>query len=1212
VEGAAGDDVFKFIKKLKINKIQVLKKSGRVRINAVSNKLIPYDRICEMEQYYRKELETDRVELSVRFETGLPLNEALDMYWTEIIKAVSYRFPSATGILHGSSWSLENSSLIVSLVNGGTSVLESNGCGGQLEKLIALFFGSKVKVVFKSPEHNETSWYEYIEFKKNQEKKTIKESAVVFNQVPEEKDRNTDVIVIKGRDFKSEITPMNSISIDSERVSIEGDVFSAEYRETKKKAIMCTLFITDYTSSLTVKSFFTKSNFERIKEYLCEGNTLKIRGEIQYDSYAKDIVLMAKDIVKVQKKKKSDNSPIPRVELHMHTRMSSMDAVTDVADLVRTAAEWGHKAIAVTDHGVVQAFPDAYSAAKKHGIKIIFGMECYLLVGESVYHAVILVKNRAGLKNLYKIVSDSHLKYFHKRPRVPKELLTSFREGLLIGTACESGELFTAVLENRGVDELERIASFYDFLEIQPLGNNRFLVEGGRVSGMEALQELNRRIVNLGEKLNKPVVATCDVHFLNPEDEVFRRILMAGQGYADADRQAPLYLRTTEEMIEEFEYLGKDKAFEVVVKNTNAIADMIEEFPPVPEGTFPPVIEGSDLKLRQLAEGRAREIYGDPLPELVHERLQKELNAIIKNNFSVMYIIAWKLVSKSLADGYLVGSRGSVGSSFVANMAGITEVNSLPAHYICCKCKYSEFITDGSYDCGFDLPDKECPRCGNQLDKDGYDIPFETFLGFDGDKEPDIDLNFSGEYQPIAHKYTEEIFEKGHVFRAGTISTIASKTAYGFVRSYLDERGLSVTNAEIERLVRGCSGIKRTTGQHPGGVIIVPRDKEIYDFCPIQRPADDTGSEIITTHFDYDSISGTLLKLDILGHDDPTVIKMLEDMTGVDARTIPLADKTTMRIFSSTEPLGVNPEDIDSEVGTFGIPEFGTSFVRQMLVETRPTRFSELIKISGLSHGTGVWLNNAQEIIRSKTATLSEVICTRDDIMLYLQHKGLPPAMSFKIMEDLRKGRGLKEEYEKAMKEKGVPDWYIESCKKLQYIFPKAHAAAYVMMAFRIAWFKVHYPEAFYAAYFTVRADDFDASLMIHGRERVQGKISELKDRRGHDNGTMTQKDKNVLTILEVVNEMYARGIKFLPVDLYKSDIAKFIITDGSIRPPLIALQGLGLAAANAIAKAREEGEFLSVEDLRIRAGISKAVIEILGENGCLDGLPESNQLTLF
>jgi DNA polymerase-3 subunit alpha (Gram-positive type) len=1212
VESAAGDEVLKLIEKLKINKIQVLKKSGRVLISAVSGELISNDSIREIERYYRKILGTDGVELSIRFETGLELDEILEEYWNEIIKAVSCHNPSAVGILSGSSWSLDKSVLAVTLANGGVSVLESNGCGRQLEKLIAEFFGSKVRVLFNSPEQNEEGWHEYIEFKETQEKKVINESVTAFKQAPERKDEDTGAIVLKGRDIKSDPVPMKSISIDSQKVTIEGDVFSSECRETRKKAIMCTLFVTDYTSSLTVKCFLTKSDFEKIKDHICEGNTLKIRGEIQYDGYARDIVLIAKDIVKVRKKKKTDNAPVPRVELHMHTRMSAMDAVTDVAELVKTAAEWGHKAIAVTDHGVVQAFPDAYSAAKKYGIKIIYGMECYLLEGETVYHAIILAKNRTGLKNLYKIVSDSHLRYFHKKPRVPRELLANLREGLLLGTACESGELFTAVLENRSADELEKIAGFYDFLEIQPLGNNRFLIASGRVGDTEALQELNRRIVNLGEKLNIPVVATCDVHFMNPEDEVFRRILMAGQGYEDADRQAPLYLRTTEEMLREFEYLGEEKAYEVVVRNTNAIFDMIEEFPPVPEGTFPPVIDGSDQLIRQLSEGRAREIYGDPLPVIVQDRLRKELDSIIKNNFSVMYVIAWKLVSKSLADGYLVGSRGSVGSSFVANMAGITEVNSLPAHYICRNCKYSEFITDGSYGCGFDLPDKACPRCGTQLDKDGYDIPFETFLGFDGDKEPDIDLNFSGEYQPAAHKYTEELFEEGHVFRAGTISTIASKTAYGFVRGYLDERGLSVTNAEIERLVRGCSGIKRTTGQHPGGIIIVPRDKEIFDFCPIQRPADDTDSDIITTHFDYNAISGKLLKLDLLGHDDPTVIKMLEDLTGVDAKSIPLADKTTMRIFSSTEPLGIKPEDIDSEVGTLGIPEFGTGFVRQMLVETKPTRFSELIRISGLSHGTGVWLNNAQDIIRSGTATLSEVICTRDDIMLYLLQKGLPPAMSFKIMEDLRKGKGLKEEYEKAMREKEVPDWYIKSCKILQYLFPKAHAAAYVMMAFRIAWFKVYYPEAFYAAYFTVRADDFDAGLMAQGQGKVQNRINELKDRKGVDNGAVTQKDKNVLTILEVVNEMYARGIKFLPVDLYKSDPVKFLITTGGIRPPLNSLQGLGLAAASAISKAREEGEFLSVEDLRIRAGISKAVIEILGENGCLEGLPESNQLTLF
>ena len=824
------------------------------------------------------------------------------------------------------------------------------------------------------------------------------------------------------------------------------------------------------------------------------------------------------------------------------------------------------------------------------------------------YHAIILAKNQIALKNLYKIVSQSQLEYFYKRPRVPKKLLMEYKEGLILGSACEAGELYRAILEGKSEKDISKIVKFYDYLEIQPLGNNQFLINNGSVESQEELKNINKKIVELGEKYKKPVVATCDVHFLDPKDEVFRRILMAGQGFADADNQAPLYFRTTDEMLEEFSYLGEEKGYEVVVTNTNKIADMCEEILPIPEGTFPPKIEGAEEEIKTLSEAKAREIYGEELPEIVKKRMEKELNSIIKNGFSVMYIISQKLVSKSLEDGYLVGSRGSVGSSFVAYLTGITEVNSLPPHYICEKCKYSEFIQDGSYGCGFDLPDKNCPDCGNSLKKDGYDIPFETFLGFDGDKEPDIDLNFSGEYQPRAHKYTEELFGEGHVFRAGTIGTIAEKTAFGFVKNYLDDREIVTTNAEINRLVKGCTGVKRTTGQHPGGVMIVPEDKDIYDFCPIQRPADDTTSSIITTHFDYHSISGCLLKLDILGHDDPTVIKMLEDLTGIKATTITIGEKNTMGIFRSTEPLGIKPEDINSQVGTFAIPEFGTKFVRQMLVDTKPTTFAELIRISGLSHGTDVWLNNAQDLIRDNITTLPNVISTRDDIMLYLIQAGLEPKTAFKIMEDVRKGKGLKEEYEKEMKEKNVPAWYIDSCKKIKYMFPKAHAAAYVMMAFRIAWFKVNYPKEFYVTYFTVRADDFDAELMCNGQDKVRNKIKELEQR----GNTLTQKEKNVLTILEVVNEMYARGINFLPIDLYQSDATKFQIVADGIRPPLNSLQGLGNAAAQNIVEARNEGEFISIDDLRIRAKISKAVIEILQNNGCLKGLPESNQISLF
>jgi len=1413
----------------KIQGINVYKKSRKLEIFIVSDTLIPAKTLDTVEQSFKRLFGLEQVHLKVSFNVDFSIEEALDKYWDSILYITKKNVALCRGILSGCKWKIEDKKLCIYLKTKGTEILKCKNCDTLIENIIKECFGLQIRVEFKDFEINEDKINEYIEFKVNEEAKVVTDT--VKNIAKAEKSEKTNGAqksnapsssgsksttgdkseVILGKSFNDSVMNMSEVTQDSGRIAIKGEIIRTETRELKSGKLLYIFDVTDLTSSLTVKVFLDKDKSENVIERLKEKTNVKIRGEAQYDKFSRELTVLASDIVEICVQARNDNAAEKRVELHLHTQMSAMDGVTSVKDLIKRAAQWGHKAIAITDHGVVQAYPDAADAAKKNKIKVIYGIEAYLLddsvpivyhpngypvdgefvvfdiettglssdkdkiteigavkikegkvidtfstfvnpeipipelvvkltgitddmvadsptidkvlpeflefVGTSPlvahnavfdtgfikhnarlmdinvdnpvidtlelsrqmfpelkkhkldivakhlgvslenhhrasddamacagifikcleilssqknvktiddiqnafedcwnyqkansYHAIILVKNYVGLKNLYKIVSKTHLEYYHKRPRLPRKLLMMYREGLILGSACEAGELYRAILENKDDAEIAKIARFYDYLEIQPLGNNRFLLDSGKVNSEEDLKEINRKIVALGEKYNKPVVATCDVHFMDPQDEVFRRILMAGQGFADADNQAPLYFRTTDEMLEEFEYLGEEKCYEVVVTNTNLIADMCEDIIPIPDGTFPPKIEGAEEEIKMLAQNKAREIYGENLPEIVEKRMEKELNSIITNGFSVMYIIAQKLVWKSLSDGYLVGSRGSVGSSFVAYLIGITEVNSLPPHYICESCKYSEFVLDGSYGCGFDMPEKECPNCGKNLKKDGYDIPFETFLGFEGDKEPDIDLNFSGEYQPVAHKYTEELFGVGHVYRAGTIGTIAEKTAYGFVKNYLDERSIVATNAEINRLVKGCTGVKRTTGQHPGGVMIVPQDREIYEFCPIQYPADDATSGTITTHFDYHSISGRLLKLDILGHDDPTVIRMLEDLTGVNARTIPIGEKKTMGIFSSTEPLGINPEDINSPVGTFAIPEFGTKFVRQMLVDTKPKTFSELIRISGLSHGTDVWLNNAQDLVRNNIASLSEVICTRDDIMLNLIHYGLPNKTAFKIMEDVRKGKGLKEEYEQIMREKNVPDWYIGSCKKIKYMFPKAHAAAYVMMAFRIAWFKVYYPEAFYATYFTVRADEFDAVMMCHGKEKVKNKIREF-ELKGNN---MTQKEKNTLTILEVANEMYARGIKFLPIDIYKSDAVKFLIEKDGIRPPLNALQGLGSSAAQSIVEARCEGEFLSVDDLRVRAKVSKTVIEILQQSGCLDGLPESNQISLF
>ncbi len=830
-----------------------------------------------------------------------------------------------------------------------------------------------------------------------------------------------------------------------------------------------------------------------------------------------------------------------------------------------------------------------------------------------MYHCILLVQTQEGMRNLYNIISKSHLDYFYKKPRAPKSLIQQYRKGLLVGSACEAGELYRAILDDPygfDINEINKIINFYDYLEIQPLGNNNFLLRNGTLESVEDLKNINRTIIDLGKRNNKLTVATCDVHFMNPEDEVFRRILQAGQGYGDADDQPPLYFRTTNEMLSEFDYLGDELAKEVVITNPNIIADMIDVVKPVPDDKAPPEIPGSDEELQKLTYDKAKSIYGDNLPDIVKDRIDIELNSIISNGYSVLYIIAQKLVWKSNSDGYLVGSRGSVGSSLVAFMSGITEVNSLPPHYVCPKCKHNEFITDGSVGCGYDMPDKACPECGEMMIKDGHDIPFQTFLGFYGDKEPDIDLNFSGDYQPRAHKYIEELFGTGHVFRAGTIGTVAEKTAYGYVMKYYESKGMHITQAQAQRLLLGCTGVKRTTGQHPGGIIVVPKNRDVHEFSPIQHPADDINSDIITLHFDYHSIDKNLLKLDILGHDDPTVIRMLEDLTGLDAHDIRIDDQKTMSLFTSTEALGVTPEEINSPVGTYAVPEFGTKFVRQMLVDTKPTTFSELVRISGLSHGTDVWLNNAQTLIKEGKTTLGEAICTRDDIMVYLIYKGVEKGLAFKIMESVRKGKGLSPEFEQAMRDNNVPDWYIGSCKKIKYMFPKAHAVAYVTMAFRIAYFKVYYPMQFYCTYFTVRADEFDAEVVACGKEQAikNMRMLEAKDR----DKQASDKEKNLMTILEVAIEMYARGLNFLPIDLEKSHSYKFLPTPNGILPPLNAIAGLGTNAAKSIVDARDEAPFASVEDFAKRAKVTKTIVEIMRGRGMFANLPESDQVTFF
>lgn len=1200
-----------------IRHVTVWANQGVWRIGLVLPGLIAPSHLANLGEVACQQVaQLNRIEWDVEYNLEMTqLGQICQDNWAELSAAIVEELPIFRGWLELAQPVIEDSTLTLFLENqlGVFYLNQKNGCQ-LLSGWFARRLGLEIQVILHSLVKEACS-----EFRCDEETAEALFQAARAAAMPEapKKDEPPQPVTY-GKAINTAPVPIKQIVEEEKSVTLQGRVLNLECRQLKSGRTLITFEVTDNTDSIAVKIFLAegKDKGPGPDQWLKEGLWVIIRGMAQFDRYSQELTVMASDLAVGQAPVRQDPAEAKRVELHLHTRMSSMDALAGADEIVKRAALWGHEAVAITDHGVVQAFPEAYEAGVKHKVKVIMGLEGYLIdnpdkrgKGERrSYHIIILAKNQAGLKNLYQLVTGSHLEYYYRTPRIPRVELNRLREGLIIGSACEAGELIQAYLAGQPPEKLEEIASYYDYLEIQPTGNNEFLVRNGRFSSMHDLEALNQAIVDLGRRTGKPVVATGDVHFLDPADEIYRRILQAGKGFDDAEFQAPLYYKTTDEMLQEFAYLGPETAYEVVVKNTQMINSWIDKVKPIPDDLYSPKIPGAEEQISDMSYSRARAIYGDTLPPIVQARLEKELNSIINNGFAVLYLIAHKLVKKSNDDGYLVGSRGSVGSSLVATMTGITEVNPLCPHYICPNCHYSEFITDGSVGCGVDLPDKNCPQCGSPLRRDGHDIPFETFLGFDGDKVPDIDLNFSGDYQPRAHKYVEELFGKDYVFRAGTIATIAERTAFGFVKNYMKDNQIVARNAEINRLVKGCTGVKRTTGQHPGGLMVVPQDIDVHDFTPLQRPADDTESEVITTHFDYHSISSRLVKLDILGHDDPTVIRMLEDLTDFDPKQVPLSEPRVMQLFSGLGPLGVTPEQIRSNIGTYGIPEFGTRFVRQMLEDTQPKMFADLVRISGFSHGTDVWLNNAQEVIKSGKATVSEAIATRDDIMTYLIYQGMKPIVAFKIMEDVRKGKGLKPDYITAMKEQSIPDWYIESCQKIKYMFPKAHAVAYVTMAWRIAYFKVYFPEAFYASFYTVRADEFDAQLIVQGYDAVLKMIEEI-DKKGQE---ASPKEKNLMIILEVALEMYARGIKLLPVDLVKSQATKFVITPSGLLPPLAALQGVGDTAARNIVQAREERPFTSVEDMRIRAHASKTVIDALAAHGCLNNLSATDQLELF
>lgn len=1432
-----------------VEKVTASQARNRIRVYLCSPRLISYEEVRKLEDQIRRQLFEntdvhvdiiDRYELSEQYTPERLMSIYFDSFEAELKDSSDLE----ANIFHKAKKEFMDAQRMVLTVEDNFITASKIECiRSKLLKIFQDRFGYYVDISVEYVRERKSRQAEYAEETFQREVETIvknyaeaeaavkqKEEKIAEQQKPARdfKKENTyvkkkiiDPDIFYGRPFEGDETPISEINDEIGEVVVRGKIIQMETREIRNEKTIIIFAVTDFTDSITAK-VFTKNEFlPQVLSNLKVGKFVRMKAMAVMDKYDHGIALNSVTGIKNIPdftKKRMDLSPVKRVELHAHTTMSDMDSVADCKTMLKTAMSWGHKAMAITDHGVVQAFTDANHCVEGTDFKPIYGVEGYLVddlkpivfesenqsldskfvvfdiettgfsavndriieigavkvengeivdrystfvnperpipfeiekltgindgmvvdaaviedilpeflafsedcimvahnaefdmsfikencrrmnllrkftvvdtlamarsmlpdlknykldtVVEAVggtlenhhravedaestadifvkfvarlkgmgvtdldtlngmsqmsvnaikklktYHIIILAQNDIGRINLYRLVSWSHLDYYARRPRIPKSVLAKYREGLIIGSACEAGELYQAVLNDRPSDEIARIVSFYDYLEIQPIGNNLFMIESEKIPQIqtrEDLMEMNRKIVRLGEQFHKPVCATCDVHFINPEDEVYRRIIMAGKGFDDADRQPPIYFRTTEEMLEEFMYLGAEKAEEVVITNTNYIADQIERISPVRPDKCPPVIEDSDKTLRTICYDKAHALYGENLPEIVVERLERELNSIIGNGFAVMYIIAQKLVWKSVADGYLVGSRGSVGSSFAAFTAGITEVNSLPAHYLCPNCKYvdfdSDYVKSFSGRSGCDMEDKVCPVCGTPLSKEGHDIPFETFLGFKGNKEPDIDLNFSGEYQSKAHDYTEVIFGKGQTFRAGTIGTLAEKTAYGYARGYFEDHHMEKRSCELTRLASGCVGVRRTTGQHPGGIIVVPLGEEIYSFTPVQHPANDQTTHTITTHFDYHSIDHNLLKLDILGHDDPTMIRMLQDITGVDPTTISLDDQEVLSLFHGLDALHIQPEDIGgTDLGSLGIPEFGTDFVMQMLRDTKPKAFSDLVRISGLSHGTDVWLNNAQTLIKEGKAEISTAICTRDDIMIYLINKGVESELSFKIMESVRKGKGLTPEFEAAMKEHDVPDWYIWSCKKIKYMFPKAHAVAYVMMGFRIAWFKIHYPLAYYAAFFTIRATAFDYELMCRGKEELEKHLKLYKS-----NPNLTAKEKDTIRDMKIVQEFYARGFDFLPIDLYKSEAVKFTIVGNKLLPPFSSIDGMGGIAAEALALAAKDGPFISKDDIAGRAKVSRSTLDVMGELGLLGDLPESNQLSIF